>query len=150
MLDAPSSVVDGAPGSLPPFVGKKGRAYKKVARDYMQMKMAGIDPAHNCIISDIGSSDDRARSLIEICPTVTASRAKGHAFWISTRGRAVSRDEMCRFMSFEPDNMNFATLKKRDCGDLIGNSLCQRVIALLLQRGLQCVNLVEEELSNPR
>ena len=75
------------------------------------------------------------------CPCLTRTRAGAQGFWVSTRGRQISHDEILRFQGLDRK-----WIKSRGVGDrqirlMAGNAWSVNVAARVLFQILKCLNL---------
>ncbi len=59
-----------------------------------------MDVREQTVVTDHRGSSDRRHSCIGYSPTLTATRAKAGGYWLSTRGRTMSLNEMAKLQGF--------------------------------------------------
>lgn len=103
-----------------------------------EAKKAGYDPDKDVIFADIESSAGFGQWTKDIMPTLTRSRGGDCGFYVSTRRRKISVDEMLRFQGFRPDTVEWREAKMSRCevGRALGNAMSCTVLERLLPRVL--------------
>jgi DNA (cytosine-5)-methyltransferase 1 len=86
------------PGRLPPRTRASQRSH--VVRAHQAAKRKGVDVKTQTVVTDHRLSTDRRHSCIGYSPTLTATRAKAGGYWLSTRGRTMSLNEMAKLQGF--------------------------------------------------
>lgn len=122
---------------LPPKTNKT--AHKNVKQVLKSLK--GKGPLKNTYVIDLDASV-RFRSVMKdrtMC--MTKSRASG--FWVTTRGRRMTVDEMLRCQGME--RCFKQVVSDRALGAQIGNAMSQNIIERLLIRLLPAAGLVSKE-----
>ena len=103
-----------------------------------EAREAGYNPSKDLIIADIESSEAFSQWKVGMMPTLTRSRGQDAGFYISTRRRKASLDEMMRFQGFRPHTVPWrdAKLTRCDVGRALGNAMSCTVLERLLPRVL--------------
>lgn len=125
----------------------KHRAHVK--KGYKRFLAKGIDPRKEFVVVDIGVSMDWALSMAHVMPTLTATRASGCGWWLSTVGRKIELEELFRFQGLEMrdcGDFGAAGLTPSHIGHMLGNSLSLNVIERVLRRALWSAGLVASRL----
>ena len=98
-----------------------------VKKSFKTLLKQGIDPRVRKVFTDTGCSTSRARpgSGLEVLPPMTATRAAGRDWWVSTRGSRISTAELFQFPGLEakPWKLWKGTpgISERQMGHMLGN-----------------------------
>ena len=141
------------PGRLPPrsdtISGRRRRLVVKTSFRFLLKQR--IDPKVRKVFTDIGCSTYRARpgSGLEVLPSMTATRAAGRDWWVSTRGSRITTAELFQFQGLEAkhwkmwkDTPGISAGRMRH---MLGNSLSCNVAERVFGRALWCTGLVSEQ-----
>ena len=99
VLDAPGPT-DMA-GRLP----KNARAKALTVDAFKKVHKRGIDPRRVPVAIDIGCTRAYSTFGVDVSRTLCQSRAKTGGFWISTRGRKMSTNEILKVSGFKSDEL---------------------------------------------
>jgi len=131
---------------LPPKTS--GTAYRNVTAKLKQLKKEGIDPLNASYIIDCDSSDYRSSMMRDRCMTITRSRAQG--FWVTSRARRLTLDEMFRLQGMTPGRIVPPPgVSERQVAQMIGNAMSQNVLERLFSSLLPAAGLVSRTLQDP-
>ena len=104
-----------------------------------------IDVSKEHVFVDVGASESFEHYSIGklFCPT--ASRCKGRAIHISSRGRNIKLKELSRFMGINPSlfSLTKAKVKKSTFGEALGNTICVPMLIQVLPRLLHAAGVVD-------
>ena len=142
---------------LPPHSQTTSRAHVKEA--YKKVKAQGLQPSQTPMSINAGGSS--MHMMYNCCPCVTRARAGSGGFWVSTRGRYTSVQELQRFMGIGvavPKGWVETTIHKpsdvsdRQWRQLVGNAipinLLQRVLVAVTQYARLGMPRLEDKLAD--
>ena len=140
-------------GDYPPrsdtISGRRRRLVVKTSFRFLLKQRT--DPRVRKVFTDIGCSAHRARpgSGLEVLPSMTATRAAGRDWWVSTRGSRITTAELFQFQGLEAkhwkmwkDTPGISAGRMRH---MLGNSLSCNVAERVFGRALWCAGLVSEQ-----
>ena len=118
-----------------------------VKRSYNALLAQGIDPRRALTFTDIGCSKNRGRAgVVELLPTMTATRAAQRDWWVSTRGGRIKLQELCEFQGLDGSKAKQwcadARVSRRQLGHMLGNALSCNVAERVMRVALYCAGLV--------
>lgn len=108
-----------------------------------ELREAGANPSAADVVVDIGSGTNRVNYMFDLCPTITKTRCASRDFYVLSKRRRLSMGEFARLQGFVPDDFNFAGIREREIGQMIGNSMSVPVLAAVLKEGLLVCGLAE-------
>ena len=96
----------------PPTIWKLVPDHPPAARDlvlgaYAQAVQTNINPFITPVVVDVGCSKRFATLGINEFPTVTRTRARSFAYWVSTKGARVDIDELALLRGFGPSDIDW-------------------------------------------
>ncbi|CAJ1353372.1 unnamed protein product [Effrenium voratum] len=119
---------------------KGGVTARSGAKEVLQqLKREGKDPLNKTYIIDIDASARYRNFMRDRCPCMTKSRAAG--YWISSRARRMSLEEMLRCQGMEPGCFK-QVVSDRAIGAQIGNAMSQNILERLFLKLLPLAGLV--------
>lgn len=108
-----------------------------------ELRDAGVKPSSVDVVVDIGSGTKRVNFMHGLCPTITKTRCASRDFYITSQRRRLSMREFLRLQGFQEADFNFAGVREREIGQMVGNSMSLPVLAAVLKEGLLVCGLVE-------
>lgn len=139
-----------SPMHLPDKVTQlRARSLVKVA--YKKLLKKGINPKVRTVFTDIGCSQKYATHSVDRMQCVTASRASGAGWWVSSRGRALNLVELFHFQGVIDDIPDWKALNISDrrMAHMLGNSMSLNVCERVLRAALLSAGLIGNTIKDP-
>jgi hypothetical protein len=117
------------------------KAAKRNLREAMEgVNAARLDPSKADIVVDL--SDGRGRvNMVNVCPTITSTRAGGEDFYLISYGQLCFLDFFL-LQGLDPyNNIELGDLGPSQLGHLAGNAMTVPVLAAILRAALLCTGL---------
>lgn len=127
-LDKPGAIADNRP------LSKTNK--RNIRQAEAELTEAGVKPSSVDVVVDIGSGTKRVNFMHDLCPTITKTRCAARDFYITSQGRRLSMAEFLRLQGFAKDDFNFAGVRERHIGQMVGNSMSLPVLAAVLREGM--------------
>jgi site-specific DNA-cytosine methylase len=91
-------------------------------------------PLTGDVIAELGSSYPKTMS--NICPCLTATRAGDQAYWSMARGRPLTIEEMMKLQGMCPENLSGweEVISPRQMGAIIGNAMTVQIVSRLFRQ----------------
>ena len=147
VLDPETS--EDVPGRLPANKRSKELAltvYKKVFNDHK------VDPRKTPVAIDVGCSKSFLTYGVDIARTLSKSRAESGGFWISSRGRKMTTNEIMRVSGIRPESelmgWQEVTTKSKFQG-MLGNCVPLPLMGNVLQNALFSAGLISATVPFP-
>ena len=121
-------------------------ANKNVRAVYDLLAKQGINARKHDVMID--TDGGRPSYSLGRVGTITASRAGGLSYWITSRNRRVSLKELLRLQGFDPKRINLEAASPRQIGIILGNAFTVTVVRRLLSKMLPAVDLAPENFSD--
>ena len=96
------------PGGLPPRGMRKGLPRSLVKRAYRECIANRIDPRTRDVFVDIGCTEKFYHKRLDTLPTLSACRGQTGGFWISSRGRMTTLNELFHLQGLSEKGMRLA------------------------------------------
>ena len=128
-------------GRLPPLPRPRKLAIKADKEVHSQ----GINPLKVPAAVDVGCSESYLCYGVNISRTLCRGRAGSGGFWLSTRGRRMSVNEMMRVSGIRPDELSgwkAAGVSKSQLGQMLGNCVPVPLVGEVLQSGTLAAGLL--------
>lgn len=145
VLDAPGPT-DMA-GRLP----KNARAKALTVDAFKKVHKRGIDPRRVPVAIDIGCTKAYSTFGVDVSRTLCQSRAKTGGFWISTRGRKMSTNEILKVSGFKSDELQGwqEHVSKAQLQGMLGNCVPVPLVGCVLQGALYAAGLISRAAEFP-
>ena len=130
---------------LPPATEKRARkivvgAVKKFVKEHSAQDLKEL-----VLVIDTGSSPKFARCMVNIFPTITASRGSDLGYWIimNGKGRRVTPLDLLRLQGIPPKTVNYvkAGLSPGRIGHMCGNTMSKNILDALLPKVLGAIGI---------
>ena len=130
------------PGRLP----KNKRAKALTLAAFRKVYKEGIDPRKVPVAIDIGCSQKYATFGIDVSRTLSQARAKTGGFWISSRGRTMTTNEMLKVSGFQSSEMRDwqQHVSKIQLQGMLGNCVPIPLVGSVLQNALYAAGLISK------
>ena len=146
VLDPPQQ--SDRPGALP----ENGQASQNVTTAYAEVREHyNCDPAKTSVIVDMLASSSHFTYQLDRCMTITATRASPSGYWVSTRGRPMTLDEMARLFGTNLHRIRACrgSISDRRLGHIIGNSISVNVLSRIIPNLLKSAGLYKGTVDDP-
>eukprot|EP00438_Fugacium_kawagutii_P035754 Skav229348 [mRNA] locus=scaffold2596:472491:473528:+ [translate_table: standard] len=148
-----TSVLDPVkPSDQPGRIPKNKRARALFVKACKKTFAEGIDPRKVPVAIDIGCTDKYQTFGVDIARTLCQGRAKSGGFWISSRGRKMSTNEMMRVSGLDPDKDLLGWEKlvsKSQFQGMLGNCVPVSLVGSVLQSALYSAGLISHMVPFP-
>lgn len=130
------------PGRLP----KNQRAKALALAACRKVNKEGIDPRQVPVAIDVGCSQKYATFGIDVSRTLSQARAKTGGFWISSRGRYMTTNEMLKVSGFQSSEMPDWNqhVSKTQLQGMLGNCVPIPLVGCVLQNALYAAGLISK------
>ena len=114
------------------------RASSLARKACQEVFRAGVDPREVPVAVDVDASPRFASYGVNICKTMTKSRAATGGFWVSTRGRKMTLQEIMRVSGLQDDELGWksAGVTEKQVGGMLGNSVPVPLMAAVLRQAM--------------
>ena len=127
-------------GKLP--INKNAARMAKLA--YRKLWAKGIDARQELVAVDVGCTEKYLTFGVDICRTLSRTRAATGGFWLSTLGRKMSVTEIVRVNGMLAKEVEgcFDYVSEKDLCKMIGNSVPVPLIGEILQEAMFAAGLI--------
>ena len=134
-------------GKLP--INKNAARMAKLA--YRKLWAKGIDARQELVAVDVGCTEKYLTFGVDICRTLSRTRAATGGFWLSTLGRKMSVTEIVRVNGMLPQEVEacFDYVSEKDLCKMIGNSVPVPLIGEIMQEAMFAAGLISEKKTFP-
>ena len=136
---------------LPPKDLQRGLPRFHVKKSIRKFMAKGVDPRKTTVFTDVFATGTFHASMNGVMPCLTRERAKKGGFWVSTRGRLTTTDEMFRFQGLDPAAIKFESLgiSVTEIRGMLGNAMTVNVCGRVLRELIVCAGLVHHPPADP-
>lgn len=125
------------PGGLPPRDLRKGVPRSLVKRAYRECIAKQIDPRKRDVFVDVHCTEKFYQKRLDSLPTLSACRGEAGGYWISSRGRMTTLNELFHLQGLSEKACAWhGVVSARQMGRMLGNTMslnvCERVLGRLL------------------
>ena len=134
-------------GKLP----KNKNAARMAKLAYSKVWAQGIDARKQLVAVDVGCSEKFLTFGVDICRTLSRTRAASGGFWLSTLGRKMSVNELARANGMLPQETEgcLEHVSATELSKMIGNSVPVPMIGEILQEAMFAAGLIAATKSFP-
>ena len=108
---------------------------RELLKVLQRLHQEGLNPAEEHYICDVSGSSGHA--MLGKCPTLTKTRCGSGGFWITSRGRKTTTEEILRFQGMQVHTFPKGIVSDRQLRQAAGNSIPIPLLARVLQAVLQ-------------
>ena len=118
---------------------------------YSKVWAEGIDARKQLVAVDVGCTEKYLTFGVDICRTLSRTRAATGGFWLSTFGRKMSVTEIVRVNGMLPEEVKgcFDYVSEKDLCKMIGNSVPVPLIGEILQEAMFAAGLISAKKTCP-